>query len=71
MNRYAMGDNIAIRLRKQHRTQKEMCEALGYNYYTLSAQLNGHNKMSAYQLYRIAKYLGCTMDELMDGVDDE
>lgn len=69
MNIYALGNNIHKRLREQHKTQRQLAKELGTSEHMMSKYMTGANIPSVMKLYHIAKYLGCTMDELMEGVE--
>lgn len=48
------------------KTQMELCEELGITRTMMSRYLHGKATPSATKLYRIAKAIGCTMEELFD-----
>lgn len=48
------------------KTQTELCEELGITSAMMSRYLHGKSTPSATKLYRIAKAIGCTMEELFD-----
>jgi transcriptional regulator with XRE-family HTH domain len=48
-------------------TQKDLATKLGITNAMLSRYIHGTAVPSAAKLHRIAKALGCTMDELFDG----
>lgn len=60
MNRYALGNNICARLHE-----------IGINQGTLSKWVNGLREPKASALYQMSKILGVTMEELMEGTDNE
>lgn len=69
MNKFALGNNISRRLREQHKTQRQMAKDLGISEHMMSDYVNGESAPHVYKLLKIARYLGCTMDELMEGVE--
>lgn len=69
MNIYALGNNIHRRLREQHKTQRQMAKDLGISEHMMSDYVNGESAPHVFKLYKMAKYLGCTIDELMEGTD--
>lgn len=71
MNKFALGNNIHKRLREQHKTQRQMAKELGISEHMMSDYVNGESAPHVYKLLKIARYLGCAMDELMEGVDDD
>ena len=48
------------------KTQADICEELGITKAALSRYINGNSSPSATRLFRIARVIGCTMDELFD-----
>lgn len=42
---------------------------LGYRPETIERWLSGERCVTAYGLYKMSKYFGCTMEHLMAGVD--
>ena len=52
-------------------TQYRLAKLLGITQSTLSRWVNGQREPKALNLYRTSKILGVTMDELMEGTDDE
>ena len=69
MNRYALGNNIDKRLREIGMTQYRLAKKLGINQGTLSKWMNGRDPKAS-MIYRISKILGVTMEELMEGTDE-
>ena len=69
-NLYAIGNNIVKRLEEIGMTQYRLAKLLGVNQGTLSKWINGRD-MKASMLYRISRILGVTMNELMEGIEDE
>ena len=70
MNKYAIGNNIHKRLKERKETQHDFAKALGSNDSTVSHWMSGKHELRVSTLYRIAKYLNCTADELMEGMDE-
>ena len=71
MNRYALGNNIFNRLKEIGMSQYRLEDKLDINQGTLSKWINGVREPKASMLYRISKILDVTMDELMEGTDNE
>lgn len=69
MNNMAIGKNIHRRLLINGVTQKKLAEEIHVTQVTMSRWINGERNPSVYGLYRIAKYLGVTMEELMEGIE--
>ena len=69
MNKEAVGNNIRRRLRINGITQKELTKELHVTEATVSRWVTGERQPSVYALYRMARFLGATMEELMEGVD--
>jgi len=70
MNKYVIGNNIHVRLKIRKITQRQMAADLGMSEHTISDYMNGQRWPQVPKLYQMAKYLGCTMDDLMKGVDE-
>ena len=71
MNKYATGNNVKRHIKMQHRTLDGLADDIGVGHDTMSQWVNGRRQVTAYGLYRISKALGVTMEELMEGVEDE
>ena len=71
MNKYAIGENIYRLLRKKRMTQHELAARIQSHDDTVSRWMTGQRQPSAYALLRISRELGVTMEQLMEGVDDE
>ena len=71
MNRYAISDNILKLLKDKHMTQHALAARIGVHDPTLSKWMTGQRQPSSYALYRISKVLGVTMEDLMEGIDNE
>lgn len=71
MNRYALGNSICARLHEIGMSQYRLAARLGINQGTLSKWVNGLREPKASALYQMSKILGVTMEELMEGTDNE
>ena len=69
-NTKALGNNIALWLEKREMTQRELAEKAGSTAVTISRYINGSRVPSAPKLYKIARVLGCSANDLMQGVMD-
>lgn len=69
MNKFALGNNIHKRLREQHKTQRQAAKDLGISEFMMSKYTTGASYPSLMRLQRIAEYLGCTIADLMEGVE--
>jgi len=70
MNKYALGNNIHRILNDRKLSQRDLASMAGIVYHTLSAYVTGRCIPSIWALYKIAKALGVTTDELLKGIDD-
>lgn len=68
IDEYAFGKNVKKRLVDMERTQTWLCLEIDMPLNTMSQYMMGKRMPKAETLYKIAKALGCTMDELMEGV---
>lgn len=71
MNRYAIGENIYRLLKQRRMTQHELAARIQSHDDTVSRWMTGQRQPSAYALLRISRVLDVTMEQLMEGVDDE
>ena len=71
MNKYAIGNNISALLKQKKMTQHELAARIQSHDDTVSRWMTGQRQPSAYALLRISKVLGVTMEELMEGIDNE
>lgn len=71
MNKYAFGENIYKMLKHRKMTQHDLAVAIGSHDATVSKWMSGQRSPSAYALLRISRELGVTMEELMEGIDNE
>lgn len=68
-NPYAIGDNIIDACKRQHMTMSTLAADVGVPYTTMGYWCRGLSTVPAYQLYLIAKRLGVTVEQLMEGCD--
>ena len=66
---WAIGENLGWRLECAGMSLKDLHEATGVSYSTLSNYQRGLNVPNAVNLKKMATALGCTMDDLMEGVE--
>lgn len=71
MNTEAIGKNIRSRMLKEGILQNRLAQRTGLTDVTLSRYVNGKRQPTVYALYRISWALGCTMDDLVEGIDKE
>lgn len=71
MNKYAISDNIARLLKREHMTQHDLAARIGVHDPTLSKWMTGQRQPSAYALLRISRVLGVTVEKLMEGIEDD
>ena len=67
-NAKALGNNIALWMGKRGLTQRELAEKTGTTTVSISRYITGNRVPSGPKLYQIAKALGCTADDIMQGV---
>lgn len=70
MNRYVIRGNIARHLVRKGWTQKQLAERIGLTESTMSRYMNGTRQPTAYALLRMSRAFGCTVDDLVQGLDD-
>lgn len=71
MNVHATGDNIKRLCKRKNITLNALASDIGVSHCTMSNWVNGHRQVTSYGLMRISKALGVTMEELMEGIEDE
>ena len=70
MNKYALGGNIYQILKERKMTQGELAKMADVNHSSLTFWMQGHHMPNVWALYKIAKALNVTTDELLKGIDD-
>lgn len=70
MNINAVGNNIRNRLDENCMSQRQLAQAIGVTDVTMNRWVTGWRQPTAYGLYRISKVFGCTMEDLMEGIED-
>lgn len=71
MNVYAVGRNIKLYCRMKNMTLHVLADEVGVGWVTMSKWINGRRQITAYGLYRVSKVLGVSMEQLMEGIEDE
>lgn len=61
-----LGTEIKIRRIKKRIAQKELAEVLGISQTHLSNVENGRTMLGLEGLLKVKRYLGCTLDDLLD-----
>ena len=69
MNKYALGNNICKKLKEQNRSQRQMAKDLSISEHSISDYVCGNKNPTVWNLYRISRYLGCTTEDLLEGMD--
>jgi len=69
MNTQAVGRNIRRRLTDIGMSQHDLAKKVGLTEVTISRYVTGQRQPTAYALYRMARVLGVTMEQLMQGVE--
>ena len=71
MNRTALGKNLEKRLAKRGWSKTRLAQEMHVSSVAVCNWVHGKRIPSAYSLYRMAKILGCQMEELVDGMETE
>ena len=71
MNTHATGDNIKRLCKRKGLTLQILADRIGVSDCTMSNWCSGKRQITAYGLLRVSRVLGTTMEELMEGIDDE
>ena len=69
MNRARLRDNLLIASREM--SQKELADKLKITVRTVNGWMSGAKIPTLYGAYRFCKLVGITVEQLMDGVEDE
>lgn len=68
---HIIAENICSEMEARGIDKLQLVMDLGYKPETIERWLSGDRCVTAYGLFRIARYLGCTMEHLMDGCMEE
>ena len=68
--KYKFGITLLELLDKKNLTQRILSRAIGCTEASMSKWINGTRKPNVDALYKMSKYLGCTMEYLITGGDD-
>lgn len=66
-----IAENIKAVMNKKNICNRELADLTKTTEVTMSRWLSGHRMITASGLYRVAKVLGVTMENLMEGSEDE
>lgn len=67
----ALGNNIALWLEKRGKTQRELADEVGATTVSISRYISGSRVPSGPLLYKIARALRCSVEELMQVVNTQ
>ena len=65
-----IGENIRKRIDEKGLLMREVAAEVNVLEHTFFGWMRGERQPSAYALYRLARYFGCTMEDLMEGVEE-
>lgn len=70
---YIVGTNVRKMCKDKHVNLMEFSEEIdiSYEYLRHIVSMGGQKSLSFYSMYKIAKILGVTMDEMCEGIFDE
>ena len=71
MNWVTFGRNISVELIRREMTQKQLANQIGIHPESLSRYCTGKREPRISWVYKIAKALGCTIDSLLEGCDED
>lgn len=69
MDKTAIGRNINKKMLAHGMTMRGLADSIGVTSATVCRWINGTRDPKAYAVYRMARVFGCTMEELMEGVE--
>lgn len=62
-------ENVNAELKRQRKTQVEMCENIGIPLASFRVKISNHNVINIFDGLKIARFLGVSVGYLVDGVD--
>lgn len=65
-NKNIFANNLKRYMEENHKTRREVCEALGFNYYTFTDWVNGKKYPRMDKVEILAKYFGCLKSDLIE-----
>lgn len=65
-NKNIFANNLKRYMEINHKTRREVCEALGFNYYTFTDWVNGKKYPRMDKVEILAKYFGCLKSDLIE-----
>lgn len=71
MNYKVIGNNIGNYIARERMTQREFAKKLHITEVSVSRYISGQRIPKATLLYRMAKALGCTMEDLCYGLEEQ
>lgn len=69
MNKMAVSKNISEQMSRSDLDWLQLADRLNIPLCTMKKWLNGDRIPTAYAVYRMAKVFGCTMEDIMEGVE--
>ena len=66
----AVAENIKKRLKEKKMTQNKLCKLSGVSRTCLSGYIRERNGARLSRIYFIAKALGCTVNDLLEGCEE-
>ena len=67
-NRNVFADNLKKYMKENGKSRREICEALGFNYYTFSSWINGTKYPRMDKVEMLANYFGIQKSDLIEEV---
>lgn len=71
MSANVLAQNINMWITRNRMTQRDLANKIGATEVTVSRYCNGKRIPKATVLYQMSRVFGCTMEDLMAGVDNE
>lgn len=71
MNRNIVEQNIMNRMKELNMKQRDIVHITGMTRQQVSHYIHKRKYLGVYPLYRIAKALDCTVDRLLEGIEND
>lgn len=70
MNSMAVANNIKRKMKEWSATEKSVATMMGVTERCVNNWTNGRRQPTAYAILRLSRLFACSMEELMEGIDE-
>lgn len=71
MNKMAVANNIMAKIREWSVTERSVADMIGVTEKCVNNWVTGRRQPTAYAVLRLSRLFACSMEELMEGVDEQ